>query len=310
MDIVNRLMNLVACAAACCVTTGTAFAAVESTVMAERPKVAVVAADVTLDGAPRPDVARALADSFSAGLLKSGDYRVFQPAASTTAKVKGKGRKSDMQLGTASTAQEWPVDLDYLFQFNLVGHEGAYRFTLKKIRNSTKEVLDVHELSSSGGMEKVFAMVPDALKKLNPKPVARPAWEPRTQSPAALAAPRIAWARDSQVSGNASYWSGSTPEVAAVDLSKVPKALTYQRVGSIQMINEAWKFCIIKPTSPVKLGLRHPLHILYDEDGKIYANLRVANFDGGRVIADYGTTPGFHRIFPGDEVFGWATPMH
>jgi hypothetical protein len=309
MYIVNRMMNFLACTTASLGVVGNVFAAVESTVMAERPRVAVVAMDVTLDGAPRPDVAQALADSFAAGLLKSGDYRVFQPAPMPV-KTKGKGRKTDMQLGKPAAAQEWPVDLDYVFQFNLVGQERSYRFTLKKIRNSTKEVLDVHELNSAGGMEKVFAMVPDALKKLSPKPAARPAWEPRTQSPAALAAPRSTWAQNTSVSGNASYWTGSSPEVTAIDLSKVPKALTYQRVGSIQMINEAWKFCIIKPTTPVKLGLRHPLHVLYDEDGKIYANLRVANFDGGRVIADYGGTPGFHRLFPGDEVFGWATPVH
>jgi hypothetical protein len=50
--------------------------------------------------------------------------------------------------------------------------------------------------------------------------------------------------------------------------------------------------------------------VLYDDNGKIYADMKIANFDSGRVIADFGNkTPAHHKLFPGDEVFGWAPPL-
>lgn len=295
--------------------TAASRAADETPTMAERPKVAVAAADVTLDGKSRPDVAEAITDTLSAGLLKRGDFRVFHSIGEPKqpARVKGKGRK-DLQLG-AGAAKPDEAEVDYLFQFNVLGQDDDYRFTIKKIRTSNKEVMEVHELAASGTLEKVFALLPAVLDKINPKPVAKghPVITMRHPS-STLGGLRVARSAPvpspSQPSRDVTWWPGSSHDpYAGIDFSKVPKALTYQRVGSIQMINDAWKFCIIRPASPLKLALRDSLHVLYDEDGKVYANLRVANFDGGAVIADYGATPGHHRLFAGDAVFGWAPPI-
>ena len=292
-------------------------AADEIQALAERPRVTVVAADVTLDGKPRPDVAQAITDSLSAGLLKRGDFRVFHSIgeAKQPARTKGKGRK-DLQLG-ASTAKPAEAEVDYLFRFNVLGQDDGYRFTIQKIRTSNSEVVEVHELAATGTLEKVFALLPSVLDKINPKPLTNtPVLTVRRSSSATLGGIRTARRAPAplvsrpQPAGNMTWWPGSSQDpYAGIDFSKVPKALIYQRVGSIQVINEAWKFCVIKPASPVKLGLRDSLHVLYDEDGKVYANLRVANFDGGAVIADFGTTPGHHRLFAGDSVFGWAPPI-
>ena len=44
---------------------------------AQKPKVAIYAEDVTVDGERRPDLGRALADSLSTNLLRRGQMRVF-----------------------------------------------------------------------------------------------------------------------------------------------------------------------------------------------------------------------------------------
>src|SRR5688572_8551596 len=48
-----------------------------SVMNAEKPKVAIFAEDVTVDGTRRPDLGRALADSLSTNLLRRGQMRVF-----------------------------------------------------------------------------------------------------------------------------------------------------------------------------------------------------------------------------------------
>lgn len=292
-----------------------AGAALETIISAEHPKVVVVPNDVTVDGKTRPDIAQALADSFAAGLLKTGDYRVFQADVPAP---KSKGKKGDVSLGSSSGGNaKVPADVDIKFTFNLVGEENEYRFTLKKIRASDSEVLEVHELETRGKLDKVFGLVPNVLMKMQAKVKQKPAF-PRTQSPAQLSGiavgpvPHVAASSAPSASGNSSYWTSTAslpPEYANIDFSKVPKALIYQNVGKVQFINEAWKFAIIRPQGELTLKLSDPLHILYDEDGKIYADLKIANFDSGRVIADFGNrTPFHHKIFPGDEVFGWAPP--
>lgn len=293
-------------------------AAAETVVVAERAKVTVIANDVTVDGKPRPDIAQALVDGISAGLLKQGDYRVFH-APQPTQRLKGKGRKGEAALLSPSQGPalgRLGDDLDFAFTVNLVGQNDEYRMTVKKVRHRDSEVMEVHELNSHGKLDRLFGMVPDMLKRLQARAKEKPVF-PRTQSPAELlgrgfAAPAAASAP--ATSGNAFYWTTRSelpPEYANIDFSKVPKALVYQRIGAIQFINEAWKFCIIRPTSHARIGLRDSLHVLYDEDGRIYADLTVSNFDSGRVIADFGNrTPGYRKLFPGDEVFGWAPPVN
>lgn len=296
-------------------TSDSLRAAPETVALAERPRVVIIPSDVTVDGKARPDIAQALADSFSAGLLKTGDYRVFQ--ADVTA-PKGKGKKGELALGSSSAGKAVvPADVDMKFIFNLVGEENDYRFTLKKVRATDSEVLEVHEIEAHGKLDKVFGLVPNVLMRMQAKVKHKPAF-PSTQSPAQISgiAPAPASSPASVVAATGSAHAGYTSagvipaEYANIDFSKVPKALIYQNVGKVQFINEAWKFAIIRPQSEVKLKMSDSLHVLYDEDGRIYADLKIANFDSGRVIADFGNrTPGYHKIFPGDEVYGWAPPL-
>ncbi len=316
MDTKNRLiLNTAAALALSALPDLVTAAPTETIVMAERARVAVMASDVAVDGKPRPDIAQALSDSITAGMLRKGDYRVFQMEPSSP-RLKPKKKDGPMLGSTTATSSRAPTDLDFIIAFNLVGEESKYRMTVKKIRNSDNEVMEVHELTSQGKLDQVFGMVPAVLQKLQTKikptvPVVR------TRAPARIQSQLVAAPTPSSepVSSNANYWTTSTgeslpPELAGIDFTKIPKALIYQRLGHIQAINDTWKFCVISPaTTAPRIDLHDSLHVLYDEDGRIYADLRVANFDHGRVIADFGNqTPAHRKLFPGDEVFGWAPP--
>ena len=287
-----------------------ASAAEETIAIAERAKAGVVFNDVTVDGTARPDIGQSLSDSFTAALLKSGDYRVIQ------LEPHSKTKKGDPSLGSNSMSMS-NQSVDVTFAFNLVGHGDHYRFTLRKIRNSDREVLEVHELLTRGTMDRVYGLVPQVLMRLQAKKKETPSF-PRTVSPAQLAAPLYSAppavaAAPSETSGNASYWtSRPAPQenLERIDFSRVPKALVYQSIGSVQAINETWKFCVIRPNQATRLRTNDSVHVLYDDNGKIYADMKIANFDSGRVIADFGNkTPAHHKLFPGDEVFGWAPPL-
>jgi len=276
--------------------------------LALRPRVAFVPAEITIDGVPRPDIARAMADSFTAASLKRGNYRVFNMEPQATGRER-KGRKNLGSLGsspvTGRISGPQPADLDFLFTFNLIGDSNRYALTMKKLRADSNEVLEAHEFSTAGRLDKVFTLVPQALERVDARHL--PPAFPLTQSPSAV--------RDTQTSSYAS----SSPAPAAqqvslewknFDFSKVPKALVYRRVGSIMATNDPWRFCIINPVGPgSEMRLNDDLHVLWDDSNKVYSRLHVSSMDSGKVIADYGRNPSYHRLFPGDSVFGWAPPM-
>lgn len=280
-----------------------------------RSKVAFVPNDITIDGFPRPDIGRALTDSFSAAALKRGRCRVFNLDVPVVQVKPSKNKKNLGNLGSASTASSVQSgvpgarDLDFLYTFNLVGEGERYSLTMKKVRAENNEIMEAHEMSTQGRLDRVFALVPQALDHIDAK-LYPPAF-PRTQSPAEIrsavpvnqAAP--AW------TCRPGTWSGVPPEFADIDLSTVPKALVYQRLGSIVAANDPWRFAIVTPTTRAKIGTSETLDVQWGDGGPgVYSRLRVSGFDSGKVIADYGSNPSYHRLYPGDSVYGWAPPVH
>ena len=277
-----------------------------------RSKVAFVPNDITINGQPRPDIGRALADSFSAAALKRGKYRVFNvdaPAPVRPVKV----RKKDLQTAGAtapvqvSVLPPVPKDVDYVYSFNLVGDGDRFALTMKKVRAENNEVLEAHESATQGRLDRLFAMVPQALDQLDAK-LYPPAF-PRTQSPAEIRAAYPASAEDRQRYNSRGY-NDVSPAFASMDLTKVPKALTYQRLGTICATNDPWRFAIIHPISGHQIPANEHLDVQWDDGGPgVYARLKVSSHDSGKVIADSGSNPSYHKLYPGDSVFGWAAPV-
>lgn len=280
-----------------------------SVLSAEKPKIAILAEDVTVDGTRRPDLGRALADSLGTNLLRRGQMRVFNL---TTEETKSGTQTLLLPKDEKTQAPVMDKDVDYLLSFNLFSTANEHRLTVKKTRVSTSEMIDSHQFFTYGRVSDVFALVGKIADRVDPLPV-RHAF-PATQSPAA-----VRWSRPVPLP-NQSFWAGDYTNPASPaydpwranlamqhDLKNVPKALIYRELGSIQHIDTTWKFTVVQPVKGVELRTNDPLHVLYDE-GDVYADLRVGTVEKAGVIADYGRTPEHHKLFNGDKVFGWHTP--
>ena len=285
-----------------------------------RPRVSIVAQEVTLNGEVRADVAQAISDSISSNLIKSGQYRVFQPQAM----LRPTRKKRDAAYGAVGGAPEaLPLgnvtpnkDSDYVYAFNVLGDQGNYRLTVKKLAAATAEVLLVEETNAVGSLDMLFSAVPVALRQLELRGRVTPRPFPQSQSPAQareIIRPAVAvQAAYEQSAGLREYYASLSrvpPEFGNMDLKNVPKALIYQPMGAIQAINDAWKFCIIQPQAGHRFAVNQQLDVLYDEDGKPYGTLKVDALDSGKVVAGFGRTPGHHPLFRGDVVYGWAPPL-
>lgn len=286
----------------------------------ERPKVSIVAQQVTLDGQTRSDVAQSIADSLSATLIETKSYRVFQVRATPMAI---KRSKKDQNYGVAAP-EKLPLPApaatvgDYVYSFNVLGDDNTYRLTIKKEVAATSEVIHVEETKASGDLEVLFAMVPSTVRQLEAKTRPHVAAFPRSHSPAqaretirpAVAVTYPAEARES--AGLREFFEAQNrvpPEFGKMNLKDVPKALVYQPMGAIQFINDAWKFCIIQPAGGHRFAINQNLDVLYDEDGRPYGSLKIDALDSGKIVAGYGRTPYHHPLFKGDVVYGWAPPL-
>lgn len=277
---------------------------------AEKPKVAILAEDVTVDGTRRPDLGRALADSLSTNLLRRGQMRVFNI---TTEETSTGTQTLALPKDAQTKAPVMDKDVDYLLSFNLFSNSNEHRLTVKKTRVSTSELIDSHQFFTYGRVSDVFSLVGKVADRVDPLPV-RHAF-PATQSPAEIRANQpdptpyqSFWAGDYTNPAIPAYDPWRANLVAQYDLKNVPKALIYRELGSIQHIDNTWKFTIVHPVKGVELRPNDPLHVLYDE-GDVYANLRVGTVEREGAVADFGgRTPEHHPLFKGDKVFGWHTP--
>ncbi len=278
---------------------------------AEKPKMAIYAEDVTVDGTRRPDLGRALADSLTTALLRRGQVRVYNlmtEETDTGTQMLMSPKQSGVNRLNGKTLDK---DLDYLLSFNLFSVGPEHRMTVKKTRVATSELIDSWQFNHFGRASELFGIVPKIVERVDPKPVVR--GFPAMQSPSELR-PEIQngfYAGDYSNPASPAYdpWRLSVEgSPNYVDLANVPKALVFREIGSISHINDFWKFAIVRPTQGVKLRENDPLHVLYDE-GDVYANLRVTNVEKAGTVADFGgITPKHHPLFRGDKVFGWATP--
>ena len=304
-----------------CVGTGLADST-ETVSLAERPRMALYAEEVTIDGKPRPDLARALADTLSTSLLKRGQVRLFSLESAAT--QDGAGMIANVSPAASAQRLQRLLDdgLDYILTFNVVGIGGHHLMTVKKTRASTSEVLDSRQYTCVGRETGLLKLTAQVMEAVDPLPYGGRGVFPRSQSPAEYtldprpqepeyviaralpAGPALAGPE----SPDYDPWKENLAPAPDYDLTRVPKALVYRHLGTVNYINPTWKFIIIDPVRGFHISEQDPMHILWDE-GDVYAHLRVSTVDRAGVVLDLGRTPDHHPIFKGDKVYGWAPPL-
>ncbi|WP_146849943.1 hypothetical protein [Brevifollis gellanilyticus] len=291
----------------------------ETVSLAERPRMALYAEEVTIDGKPRPDLARALADTLGTSLLKRGQVRLFSLESAATQDATGMIASSN-QIGSAQRLQRLMDEgLDYILTFNVVGIGGHHLLSVKKTRARTSEVVESHQYTSIGRETGLFKLIAQVMEAVDPLPYGKSGVFPRSQSPAEYwpapkpetpeyviaralpAGPAVVTDDETEYDP----WQENLAPAPSYDLSRVPKALVYRHLGTVNYINPTWKFCIIDPVRGYRFQEQDPMHILWDE-GDVYAHLRVSAVEREGVVLDMGRTPDHHPIFKGDKVYGWA----
>jgi hypothetical protein len=297
---------IIACASSLLLSlTSTALAdQPEIVATAERPRLALYAEDVTMDGQSRLDLARALADSLSTALLKRGQMRVFSLETATGQAATGM-LSATRESKASQVSRLMDEGLDYIMTFSVMGIGDECLMSVKKTRARTHEVIEARQYSSHGREAGLFKLIDGIVDDVDPRPKA-PAPFPRTQSPASLAP--AAPSEFVIVPEGAPYDPWKQNLAPENDLTTVRKALVYRELGTVNHIDNTWKFCIIRPAAGTEFAEHDPLHVLWDE-GDVYAALRVCAIERGAIVADMGKTPDHHPLFRGDKVFGWAPPM-
>ena len=108
---------------------------------------------------------------------------------------------------------------------------------------------------------------------------------PRTQSPASLARCHCLNLSSCQklkpMIPLSKIWLPSTIS------PRCAKPSVYRELGTVNHIDNTWKFCIIRPVAGTDFAEHDPLHVLWDE-GDVYAALRVCAIERGAIVADMG----------------------
>ncbi|MFT5108997.1 MAG: hypothetical protein ACI8XO_003829 [Verrucomicrobiales bacterium] len=136
--------------------------------------VIVLQGEVTVDGQQRSDLGRSFADTLTGGLLKTKAYSVIdhlsnQPLAKAIEESTYLApEQSAVSIGKATGAR-------YIFVPRMIIEGDFHKLTMKKIRVSDGQVIDMFETHGTGGRETMFVLVGDALKDIYRKTARDPA---------------------------------------------------------------------------------------------------------------------------------------
>ena len=130
-----------------------------------KSSVIVLQGEVTVDGQSRPDLGRSFADTITGGLLKTKAYSVIdhlssQPLAETTGQIPTVApEQSAIALGKASGAR-------WIYVPRMVVEGDFQKLTLKKIRVSDGQVVDLFETHGTGEKSNMFVLIGDSLRHI------------------------------------------------------------------------------------------------------------------------------------------------
>jgi hypothetical protein len=117
--------------------------------------------EVTINGDPRPDLGRSFSDTIAGGLLNTGSFTIIDPAIAPAGPAAGGDTPPPPEQVAAQSAR----GAHYAFIPRLVVEEDYHRLTLKKVRVSDGEVIEIYERSAQDlDRAAMFRLIDEAMK--------------------------------------------------------------------------------------------------------------------------------------------------
>lgn len=130
-----------------------------------KSSVIVLQGEVTVDGQQRPDLGRSFADTITGGLLKTRAYSVLDHLGNQSLEqtIENNGSLAPEQSVVALGKE---IGARWIFVPRMIVEGDFQKLTLKKIRVSDGQVVEVFETHSTGDRSTMFLLVGEALKDL------------------------------------------------------------------------------------------------------------------------------------------------
>ena len=291
-----------------------------------RKKIAIYQATVSLDGVERPDLGKWIADTFSAGFLKSGQFDIMDAERTgTPGEAGGNGRLGPVEAGKAAT-------VDCVYVPVVVGQGSVYKVTVRKLLIPSGKVESVFENTSTDPNVPLFDVIERVVAQIAPKPlpVVKPspiksvrAWfsGPSDVAEALAAAPKALRAGAQQptlgasrpaptVTGKKPAKNTTPPPAKAARPPPDPAGPTereIEEVGTVSVANDHYSFCVIRPTDG--RTLKPGDHVMIAVTGWHRPTLEalVTRVERGHAVAEF-QLPAHERpvtVADGARVYDW-----
>ena len=287
--------------------------------LAPEKSIAVLPAEVSINGDSQPVLGRSIADSLLGGLVAQGYPKVISYEELLKAKAPDAPEGAPPEALAGMLGRKLGVQT--ILVPRLIGEGDFYRFTVKEVDTGNYEVLRVFELSHAGDRDGIFGFVPLVLNELEK--------ETETAEGATPPGPAIRiwtweeYQRDFGVEQEGGFAPSAAPNEIANSTGTPPPASTKgaeapERIeavkrgravaqmvalGKVSSVNEKWGFCVIDMTGR-KLKTSEKVEIREEDSDRVYATLVVTYIDGDKAIADLAADHRQKPISPGAVVFG------
>lgn len=298
--------------------------------------VLVIPGEVTIDGIPRPDLGRAFSDSISGSLLKTKAFTIIDYISKSS-----QGQEIKRETAVQHFIPEFTIEQSvgktaalYAFIPRMIAEEDYFRLSIKKLRVSDREIINVYEASTvSPESSAMFELLNSAIRlvmldvyreKLHQSkskrrgviemeiPKIRPALDPKSPKPNSKPAPKTLAIEPPAHLSSSNNQPPSTEEnkISAETETKktnesVEKEKEAEYAGRVRAVNIEWHFCIIESAQADTLQVNDELIVSPSSPVKPIGKLRISKVEGNQIVADAQGDIALSGVKPGFKVFTW-----
>ncbi len=266
-----------------------------------KPRIALLDVQCSADGQPRADLARSIADSLGAKIIKAGSCDLLD-ATVVQASTVHQSAYNPLSGTATQIGQSLGADIVLLPNCFIKGKSG--QLSIRKIEVSTGKVLAVHQAPLAVGEDSLEAAIQQISNEVFPKkaPEFRPAQYNRLREELAAEI----HARDLKSIKLATELKEAPKATKAITAAPVAKpASQLVSLGKIHQVVPAWSYCQIScPTPPTNVQPGDELILWSKENPGSTASLRITKVNGDQIFAELPSDPAkLKMVKPGTEAY-------